>query len=60
MVDHEPKHGDHSRHHDREKDHDIDEEREEVEILPKHLAKCWKEKKIQKVMEIILNEEKEK
>ena len=65
MADHEPKHGNHSRHHDppkndRGKDHDIDEEYEEVEILPKHLARCHRDKNFQKVMEILLNEEKEK
>ena len=44
----------------RGKDHDTDEEYEEVEILPEHIAKCRKDKKFQKVMEILLNKEKEK
>ena len=65
MVDHEPKYGSHSRQreiprNDREKDHDTNEEYEEVEILPKHITKFCKDKNFQKVMEILLNEEKEK
>ena len=65
MVDHESERGNHNRQHDiprndREKDHDTDEEYEEVEILPEHIAKCRKDKNFQKVMEILLNEEKEK
>ena len=65
MADHEIEHGNHSRHHDtprndRGKDHDIDEEQEEVEILPEHLARCHRDKNFQKVMEILLNKEKEK
>ena len=61
----ETKQGNHSRQRDipridRERDHDIDEEDKEVEILPEHIAKCRKDKNFQKVMEIILNEEKEK
>ena len=65
MADHEPECGNHSRQrdiprNDREKDHDTDEEYEEVKILPEHLAKCHKDKKFQKVMEILLNKEKEK
>ena len=65
MVDHKLEHGSHSRHqdqpkNDREKDHDIDEGKEEVEILPKHIEKCHKYKNFQKFMEILLNEEKEK
>ena len=64
-TDRETEHGNHSRQceiprNDREKDHDIDEEYEEVEILPEHIAKCRKDKNFQKVMEILLNEEKEK
>ena len=31
-----------------------------MEILPEHIAKCRKDKNFQKVMEILLNEEKEK
>ena len=45
---------------DRGKDHDTDEEYEEVEILPEHIAKCHKDKNFQRVMDILLNEEKEK
>ena len=65
MNDHELEHGNHSRHHeppknDRGKDHEIDEEHEEVKTLPKHLARFHRDKKFQKVMEILLNEEKEK
>ena len=64
-TEHETEQGNHSRQRDiprtdREKDHDTDEEYEEVEILPKHIAKCRKDKNFQKVMEILLNEEKEK
>ena len=63
--DQETEHGDHSRQcemprNDRGKDHDTDEEYEEVEILPEHIAKCRKDKNFQKVMDILLNEEKEK
>ena len=41
--------GNHSRQRDiprtsRERYHDIDEEDKEVEILPKHIAKCRKDK----------------
>ena len=65
MADHEPEHGNHSRHHDPPmndigKDHDTDEEQEEVEIPLEHLENFCKEKNFQKVMEILLNEEKEK
>lgn len=65
MGDYEPEHGDHNRHqeiprNDKHKDHDADEEPEEVEILPKNIAKFWKDKNFQKVMEILLNKEKEK
>ena len=65
MANHKPEHGNHSRQrdiprNDNGKDHDTDEEYEEVEILPEHLAKCCKDKNFQKVMEILLNEEKEK
>lgn len=65
MADHEPEFGEHSRYqepprNDKHKDHDADEEQEEVEILPEHIAKCQKDKNFQKVMEILLNEEKEK
>ena len=47
-TDHEPEHGNHSRQcdiprNDREKDHDLEEEYEEVEILPKHLTNCHRE-----------------
>ena len=64
-TNHEIEQVNHSRQHDipkndRERDHDTDEEYEEVEILPKHIAKCRKDKNFQKVMEILLNEEKEK
>ena len=64
-VDQEIEHGDHSRQcemprNDRGKDHDTDEEYEEVEILPEHIAKCRKDKNFQRVMDILLNEEKEK
>ena len=57
---HETEQGNHSRQRDipktdRERDHDIDEEYEEVEILPKHIEKCRKDKNFQKVMEILLN-----
>ena len=45
---------------DRDRYHDIDEEDKEVEILPEHIAKCHKDKNFQKVMDILLNEEKEK
>ena len=62
---HETKQGNHSRQRDipqtdRERDHEIDEEHEEMEILPKHIAKFCKDKKLQKVMEILLSEEKGK
>ena len=48
-TDRETKHGDHSRQceipkHNRERDHDTDEEYEEVEILLEHIAKCRKDK----------------
>ena len=48
-TDRDIEHGDHSRQHemprnDRGKDHDSDEEYEEVEILPEHIAKCRKDK----------------
>ena len=63
--DREIEQGNHSRQRDiprtdRDRYHDIDEEDEEVEILPEHIAKCRKDKKFQKVMDILLNEEKEK
>ena len=63
-TDRETKQGNHSRQcdipkNDREKDHDTDEEQEEVEILLEHLARCCRDKKFQKVMEILLNKEKE-
>ena len=45
---------------ERERDHDTDEEYEEMEILPEHITKFCKDKNFQKVMEILLNEEKEK
>ena len=53
MADHEPERGNHSRQcdiprNDREKDHDTDEEHEEVEILPEHLEKCQKDKNFKK------------
>ena len=59
-VDQKIEHGDHSRQcemprNDRGKDHDTDEEYEEVEILPEHIAKCCKDKNFQKVMDILLN-----
>ena len=46
-TDHETEHGNHSRQREiprnnREKDHDTDEEYEEVEILPEHIEKCRK------------------
>ena len=64
-IDQETEHGDHSRQrevprNDREKDHDTDEEYEEVEILPEHITKFCKDKNFQKVMNILLNKEKEK
>ena len=48
-TDHETEQGNHSRQrdipkNDRERDHDTDEEYEEVEILPEHIEKCYKEK----------------
>lgn len=65
MADHEPEFGEHNRYqepprNDKHKDHDTEEEQEEVEILPEHISKCRKDKKFQKVMEILLNKEKEK
>ena len=47
--DREIEQGNHSRQHDiprtdRERYHNIDEEDEEVEILPEHIAKCRKDK----------------
>ena len=64
-IDHDPEHGNHCRQcdiprNDREKDHDTNEEQEEVEILLEHIARCHRDKNFQKVMEILLNEEKEK
>ena len=64
-TNHEPEYVNHSRQcdiprNDREKDHDTDEEYEEVEILCEHLARFCKDKNFQKVMEILLSEEKEK
>ena len=63
--DHETEHGHHNRQRDiprtdRDRYHHIDEEDEEVEILPEHITKCCKDKKFQKIMDILLNEEKEK
>ena len=65
MADHESEHDTHSRQWDlprnnRGKDHDTDDEHEEVEILPEHLARCHRDKNFQKIMDILLNEEKEK
>ena len=53
MVDYELEHSDHNRNqdqprNDKEKDHYTDEEEEEVEILPKHIAKCHKDKETSK------------
>ena len=63
--DRETEQGNHSRQHDiprtnRDRYHDIDEEDEEEEILPEHIAKYHKDKNFEKVMDIFLNEEKEK
>ena len=45
---------------DREKYHDTDEEHEEMEVLPEHVEIFRKDKHLQKIMDIRLNEEKEK
>lgn len=66
MVDHEPEFGEHSRdqeqsRNDKQKDPFMyDEDEEEVEINFKHIENFHNEKHFQKVMQIILNEEKEK
>ena len=66
MVDHEPEFGEHSRdqeqpRNDRQKDpFTYDEDEEEVEINFEHIEKCHNDKHFKKVMEILLNEEKEK
>ena len=49
MVDQEPEHGEHSRDQDqhrneRHKEPFTNENEEEVEILPKHIEKCRKDK----------------
>ena len=64
-MNHEHEHDNHSwqcdiPRNDRGKSHDTDEEYEEVEILPEHLANCRRDKNFKKVMEILLNKEKEK
>ena len=66
MADHEPKFGEHSRdqeqsRNDKQKDPFMyDEDEEEVEINSEKIEKCRNDKNFQKVMQIILNEEKEK
>ncbi|MFA1226166.1 hypothetical protein, partial [Klebsiella pneumoniae] len=39
---------------------DTDEEHEEMEVLPEHVESFRKDKHLQKIMDILLNEEKEK
>ena len=66
MVDKEIEHGEQSRHQDQNRDERhkerivSDENEEEVEVLPDHIKKNWKDKNFQKVMKILLNKEKEK
>lgn len=65
MVDHKLEHGKHIRdqeqpRNDKQKYPFTYEDEEEVEIHPKHLEKCHKDKHFQKVMETFLNEEKDK
>ena len=65
MIDHKPEHGEHSRdqeqtRNDKQKDPFTYEDEEEVEINSEHLERCHKDKYFQKVIEILLNEEKEK
>ena len=60
--DQEIEQGNHRRQHDiprtsRERDHGSDEE---MEVLPEHIENSRKDKHFQKVMEILLSEEKEK
>ena len=57
--------GNHSRQRDisrtnRERYHDTDEEHEEMEVLPKDVENFRKDKRLQKIMDFLLNEEKEK
>ena len=65
MDNHEPEHGEHSKNQEKNRD-DIKrdpftyEDKEEVEINSKHLEKFCNDKHFKKVMEILLNKEKEK
>ena len=61
--DRETEQGNHSWQHDiprtdRERYHESDEEHEEMEVLPEHVEKSRKDKHFQKIMDILLHEEK--
>ena len=66
MANHEPKFGEHSRdqekpRNDRQKyPFTYDEDEEGVNINSEHIEKCCNDKHFKEVMEILLNEEKEK
>ena len=65
MADQDQGNREHSRRHDhqgneRHKEPFNDENEDNEEILLKDIKKCHKDKNFQKVMEILLNEEKEK